>query len=276
MLIALRHRQLVRFCKTEAEDFLNDLITATIPITISDGLRPAALLTPQGRILYDLLISRDDGGDILVELDAARAESFIKKMTMYRMRRDVMITADDCPVFAGFDLESSHVGIVRDTRFEDAVYRVYGDTTNSDRTDNADLWTAYRYQHGVAEGIIDLPPEKALPLEARLDLNEGISFEKGCYIGQEVTARTRYRGLVKRSYLPVSLPSQVQVPQDITAGGKVVGEVLGAVTINDRGLGLASIRLDALDTGTELSIKEGIITPQYPARLMPLPEVSKK
>jgi folate-binding protein YgfZ len=272
MLIALPHRQLVCVGGTETEDFLDNLITATVPAKTSDGIRPAALLTPQGRILYDFLISRKDDGDILLELDAVQIEDFIKKMTMYRMRRNVTITADDRPVYAGLDLKSPHEGMIKDTRFEDAVFRIYGDARRKDVTGDTDLWTAFRYQHGVAEGVADLPPGKALPLEARLDLNEGINFEKGCYIGQEVTARTRYRGLIKRTYLPVILPSLIEAPQDISADGKVVGEVLGSVVAEAGVLGLASIRLDALDAGTELTIDAGTVTPQYPARLMPLPK----
>ena len=90
----LDRRSLVRFSGDEASDFLNDLITAyTIAIdagTVQQGM----LLTPQGRILYDLLISRD-GDDFLLEVDAERRADFIKKMMMYRLRRPVQITPDD-------------------------------------------------------------------------------------------------------------------------------------------------------------------------------------
>ena len=133
---------------------------------------------------------------------------------------------------------------------------------------------------GWRKGRIDLLPEKALPLEARLDLDQGISFEKGCYIGQEVTARTRYRGLVKRSYLPVRLnytdkSHEWNLPQDITLDDRVVGQVLGMAEDDDGVIGLASIRLEAINAVIEnsatLTIDDANLTPLFPERLMPLP-----
>ena len=288
MIIALPHRSLIRFGKDDAAPFLNDLITAKVPETAEDSVRPAALLTPQGRILFDMLISRD-GEDILIELDQSRADAFMKKMMMYRLRRDVSITADDRPVFAC--LKANHQGempknMLLDTRFGDNVFRIYHAPEGSEVTDNHEIsddiaaYQAYRYQHGVPEGADELLPEKALPLEARLDLDQGISFEKGCYIGQEVTARTRYRGLVKRSYLPVLLPANITAPAEITKGTKVVGELFGIAPHEDGFIGLASIRLDALPQGQDhnqeqtdnpLMINDQTITPTFPARLMPLP-----
>ena len=268
MLISLPHRALITFGGAEAIPFLNDLITAAIPET-QDGVRPAALLTPQGRILFDLLISRQ-GDDILVELDRDRAEPFMKKMMMYRLRRDVTITADPRAVHVIIG-DADVAGNIRDTRFTDPVYRVYGDAPTPAQ-DDADRYKALRYQQGIAEGSDELTPEKALPLEARLDLDHGISFEKGCYIGQEVTARTRYRGLVKRSYLPVSLTQNTQAPCDITSNGKVVGELLGCAHTQDGLIGLGSLRLDALEGDTPLIADGHPVTPQFPERLMPLPK----
>ncbi len=268
MIINLPHRALVRLSKPDAVDFLNDLITAAVPAHANDGIRPAALLTPQGRILFDLLISRD-GDDILIELDEDRRDAFIKKMMMYRLRRDVGITADPQKVHAV--IGACDDAVVTDTRFPNQVARLYREDHDSDVVQDVNIWTALRYEHGVAEGAAELPPEKALPLEARLDLNDGISFEKGCYIGQEVTARTRYRGLVKRSYLPVVMNTAISTPHDITANGKVVGEVLGVVDHDDQVMGLASIRLDAVNNEVPLLVADETITPLYPERLMPLP-----
>ncbi|MCE2516555.1 MAG: folate-binding protein, partial [Alphaproteobacteria bacterium] len=99
MIAQLHRRALVRFDGDDAAAFLNDLITASTVDMTEGELRPAALLTPQGRVLFDLLISRD-GDAIVLELDAERRQALIKKMTMYRMRRAVEITADDRPVHA--------------------------------------------------------------------------------------------------------------------------------------------------------------------------------
>jgi len=270
--LTLPSRALVRFGGAEAVDFLNDLITADAA-TIPEGqLRPAMLLTPQGRVLFDFLISRD-GDDLVIELDRERRAEFIKKMTLYRMRRAVTITPDDRAVEVKINGDE---GLI-DPRFDGSVRRLYEDFDQSaiDPQDET-LWQAYRYRQGVAEGANDLPPEKALPLEARLDLNDGISFQKGCYIGQEVTARTRYRGLIKRSYLPVRLDQPIETPCDVMAEGRLAGEVLGLVQDEGGWLGLGSIRLDALAAQSALTVDGQVITPLFPERLMPLPAPKDK
>ena len=269
-------RSLVRFSGDEAGDFLNDLITADTNAIDAGTVQQGMLLTPQGRILYDLLISRD-GNDFLLEVDAERRADFIKKMMMYRLRRPVQITPDDQNVYAVINANDGKEGLI-DQRFNGAVMRYYGTRDDAIGTDPG--YQALRYRYGVAEGAIDLPPEKALPLEARLDLDHGISFEKGCYIGQEVTARTRYRGLVKRSYLPVRVDRADgthawDLPQDITLDDRVVGQVLGMAEDDDGVIGLASIRLETINTvienGVTLAIDNASLTPLFPERLMPLP-----
>ncbi|MGC6485181.1 MAG: folate-binding protein, partial [Candidatus Puniceispirillales bacterium] len=188
------------------------------------------------------------------------------KLKLYRLRRAVTITADDTPVHAVIGTaENSR----RDPRFAETVSRFYGAV---DTAAEEAAFTAFRWQHGVFEGAAELIPEKALPLEARLDLDAGISFEKGCYIGQEVTARTRYRGLVKRSFVPVRLTSVLASPAQITAAGKDAGDLLACLADGDAALGLASVRLAFLnDPETPLEVGGEVITPFLPPRLLPLP-----
>ena len=138
---------------------------------------------------------------------------------------------------------------------------------------------ALRYAQGIAEGIADLPPQKALPLEARLDLNQGVSFDKGCYIGQEVTARTRYRGLVKRCYIPVRLNAWVETPADIDFAGKNGGVLLNitadiAAEYDGGYIGLASLRLAAI--GQPITAGGHELTQIFPKRLLPLPAAKEK
>lgn len=269
MIFNLPHRSLVRLSGAEASNFLNDLMTASIP---DEGVCPAALLTPQGRVLFDLLVCRE-GDDILLELDGDRRDEFIKKMTMYRLRRDVDITSDERFVHACSDQEYGGEGLVLlDARFPRDTFRIYS-LAPLDGED-VEAWKAFRYEQGVAEGFFEIPPEKALPLEARLDLDGGIDFDKGCYIGQEVTARTRYRGLVKRCYLPVRLPQTAQIPQNILAGEKLVGEIFDLASDEEGAIGMAAIRLDALEG--KLTLDNGdAVTPHYPERLLPLPSRKK-
>ena len=137
-----------------------------------------------------------------------------------------------------------------------------------------------RWKLGIPEGAIELPPEKALPLEARLDLNEGISFQKGCYIGQEVTARTQYRGLVKRAYAPLTIENlndDFTTPANITdSSGSEAGTIFDIAITQDASLGLASLRLEYLKDATtepiaDLQANGARVTPFIPERLLPLP-----
>lgn len=269
MIGHLTLRGLVAIDGDEAAPFLNDLITANTLDLPEGAVRQSLLLTPQGRVLFDMLISRDGDG-FLIELDLERRDAFIKKMSMYRLRRAVNIAADAREVYALTD----HTEGFQDSRFDQGVMRFYGNRDDADAAD-AD-WQAFRYQHGVAEGAIDLPPEKALPLEARLDLNDGISFEKGCYIGQEVTARTRYRGLLKRVYFPIRSADLIAAPCDIEQSGKNAGHILSMVAAGesdgDEGfIGLASVRLEALQDDAPITADGHVITVEQPARLLPIP-----
>ena len=141
-----------------------------------------------------------------------------------------------------------------------------------------EVFTRLRWQHGIFEGAAELPPEKALPLEARLDLDDGISFEKGCYIGQEVTARTRYRGLVKKSCVPVKISASVSTPVRIMADGKDAGDLLTLMDDADGAIGVAVIRLAMLtEDAPALHTDDGaLVTPLLPPRLLPCPALGQK
>jgi len=261
----LPERGLISVRGDEAGEFLHDLVTADICDLPEEMVRPAALLTPQGRILHDLLISRDDAG-FLIECDTTARDDLLRRLKLFRLRRKIDLEETDLPVHA------SIVGVgLKDERFTGDVCRLYrnpglpvdGDT---------DAWKRFRWLHGVPEGGRDLPSEKALPLEARLDLNNGISFEKGCYVGQEVTARTRYRGLVKRSYVPVRADRMIDAPADIEVEGKQAGLLLDTVRDGEGCLGLASVRLEYLRKERSVFLAGGVaVTLFIPERLLPLP-----
>lgn len=269
-LYRLSSRALIRLAGDEAVPLIDDIVTADIGNLPPGMIRPGALLTPQGRILFDMNLSRD-GDDILIETDAERRDALISKLKLYRLRRAVDITPDDRPVHA---VTGQTEGMLPDPRFPFEAGRFYGEASQAE---DEDAFTRLRWQHGIFEGSAELTPEKALPLEARLDLDEGISFEKGCYIGQEVTARTRYRGLVKRSFVPVRLNTPagqpIETPQQITAEGKDAGDLLASLPDGKGRLGLASVRLAFLNNDDAVSLKAGdvAVTPILPPRLKPLP-----
>jgi len=264
-LYSLPQRGLLAVHGPEAEGFLHDLVTADIRGLPEGSVRPGALLTPQGRILHDLLISRDGTG-FLLECDITAREDLFRRLKLFRLRRNLVLEPDDRPVHA----RAGAAAGLKDERFAENVRRYYGDLEGD--AASAEAWKHFRWLRGVPEGGLELPPEKALPLEARLDLSNGISFDKGCYIGQEVTARTRYRGLIKRSYVPFRGSALIAPPADVHVDGRDAGFILDTVSYGEGCLGLASLRLEYLRQDAASFDAGGIaISPFVPPRLSPLP-----
>lgn len=265
-LFFLPERSLISVHGPEAEDFLHDLVTADIRNLPEKVVRPSALLTPQGRILYDMLISRDEDG-FLLECDLAGRDDLLRRLKLFRLRRKLDLETVGLAVHAS----TSGPGL-KDERFAETVYRRYGESEDKTGGDN-EGWKKFRWRRGVPEGGKELPSGQALPLEARFDLSHGISFEKGCYIGQEVTARTRYRGLIKRSYVPIHAPELITSPADVMVEGRNAGVILDTVLHGDGCLGLASLRLEYLSQPDARFEAGGIpLTPFVPPRLSPLPQ----
>jgi len=271
VIVPLRQRGSLMVTGDAACDFLNDLLTLNIRTITPDQVMPAALLTPQGRILFDLLISQTAQGYRL-ECDSDVMPMLVQKLRLYRMRRPVEIAPSADAVIAAYgSVEDSHWLI--DTRFslagaeEHLAWRRYDTAPTQDPTEGspdhdklAEAYQAARYRLAIAEGQTELPTEKALPLEARLADLGAISFDKGCFIGQEVTARTRYRGLLKRRYMPIKTAQCFPIPTDVICDGKPVGEVLGLAKDQDGWVGLANIRLDAAESGKPLTAGDTAIT----------------
>lgn len=270
MIVPLYQRAALNVTGDEALDFLNDLLTLNIAQIDPHQVLPTALLTPQGRILFDLLISQIDHGYRL-ECDIELLPVLVKKLRLYRMRRQVEIAPCENVVIAAYGAVDGSDWLA-DTRFsragaEHQAWRRYDKPsaqTGADMTPEHSVETesyrAARYRLAIAEGAREMPTEKALPLEARLDDLGAISFDKGCFIGQEVTARTRYRGLLKRRYMAIQASANFPIPADIICDGRPVGEVLGLAQEQEGWVGLANIRLDAIESGKPLTAADAAIT----------------
>ena len=205
-------RRLIRVSGADATDFLQSLITANVETLPGDTARASALLTPQGRVLVDFLVSRTDDG-FMIECDAEQAEELFTRLRRYRLRRPVDLAhetglsvwilwetttpPDNPPATLPATLP---VGALRDSRHPDLGWRLLAPadaTANAQGSDtepaSLDMWHAVRIAAAIPQGPVDLLPERALMLAAGLDRLGAVDFEKGCYVGQEVTARTHYR-----------------------------------------------------------------------------------
>ena len=260
----LADRRLIRVSGTGAEEFLNNLITADVENLPEGEARAAALLTPQGKILFDFMIWRD-GGDYLIETGAAEQDALLRRLTMYKLRAPVDLKAETVEGVSVFWNENAPTAGIRDGRFGKAgidLYRIPGASASGDIA----AYDALRVEHGIAQSGRDYALQDAFPHDVLMDVNDGVSFKKGCFVGQEVVSRMKHRGTARRRVVTVSAEGALPTSgTEITADGKPVG-TLGTVCGNRA---LAIVRIDriadALASGTPLLAETVPVTVALPA-----------
>jgi tRNA-modifying protein YgfZ len=179
-------RALIRLSGEDVRGFLQGLITNDVT-----GALPvwAGLLTPQGKALFDFLVWADDD-NLLIDCEAEQADALAKRLSLYRLRR--AITIERAPELA------VHWSLDRADACPDPRLAALGYRWIAPPTEPATGWHAHRRSLGVAEGVAELGQDKTLWLETNAAELNGVSFTKGCYIGQENTARMNYRSKVNR------------------------------------------------------------------------------
>lgn len=254
----LNDRCLIALSGPDAEHFLQNIVTVDLDVLAEGEIRPGALLTPQGKILFDFLVSRAGGNTLLLECRADVADDFIRRLMLYKLRAKVEISKQDQSIVAvswGDDSNASQSDSIRlaDRRFAMpvSVFRSYGDLSAADA--DVAAWHAFRIGQGVAESGTDYALGDAFPHDVLLDEFGGVGFRKGCYVGQEVVSRMQHRGTARRRVLLVSGDSDLPAPgAEITAGRRVLG-ALGSASGKS---GLAILRIDrvkdAMDAGLEI------------------------
>lgn len=243
----LKDRALVSVSGAEAEHFLQNIVTTDLDQLGTGEAKPGALLTPQGKILFDFLVSRPGDNAFLLECRADIADDFMRRLMLYRLRAKVDISKQEQSLVSvewridstASDFDSGKAEpAVADRRFADGnVVRVYGV-----RSGEGDLaaWHAFRIAHGVAESGGDYHLSDAFPHDVLLDQNGGVGFKKGCYVGQEVVSRMQHRGTARRRVLIVSAEAPLPAHgTELTVDGRPVG-TLGS-TADSAGLAVARI-----------------------------------
>lgn len=247
-------RSLILIGGADAEHFLQNLVTTDIDMLEAGEARPGALLTPQGKILFDFLISRD-GTAFRLECPALAASDFERRLMLYRLRAKVEISvADHAAVCAGWQFDAAPSGTewLRDRRFPDdrTAWRSY-DHVAADSGEAE--WRAYRIATGISESGEDFALGEAFPHDVLFDQTGGVGFRKGCYVGQEVVSRMHHRGTARRRVLIATAQSALPEPGSaVTAAGKAIGSMGGSAGST----GLAMVRIDrakeAIDTGAPI------------------------
>ncbi|EEE39068.1 aminomethyl transferase family protein [Rhodobacteraceae bacterium KLH11] len=209
------NRRILRLTGKDTDSFLQGLITNDIE-RLADGLVYAALLTPQGKYLADFFLKRDGKG-VLLDVDEALADGLIKRLTMYKLRADVTIEATDLNLQRGTG--AAPEGALPDPRHSDLGWRAYSGAPESD--DGSD-WDAIRVRLCIPETGIELTPDSYI-LESGFDALNGLDFKKGCYVGQEVTARMKHKTELRKGLRVVEVTGSAPVGTEILSGGKPVG-----------------------------------------------------
>jgi len=189
----LNDRALVRLSGEDVHGFLQGLITNDMDRLGEDRPIWAGLLTPQGKVLFDFIVW-PAGHDVLIDCEAAQADALIRRLSLYRLRRKITIERDDSLAVHWSTAGNGPL----DPRLPALGRRwlAYAD-------DPATGWLAHRLSLGVTEGVAELGQDKTLWLECNAAELNGVSFEKGCYVGQENTARMNYRAKVNRRLVVV-------------------------------------------------------------------------
>jgi len=239
----LEDRAMVHVTGVDARAFLQGLLTHDVASLVPERPLWAALLSPQGKALFDMILFDDGGGGVWLDCEAARADDLVRRLTMYRLKRAVGIERSPVGVLAVWG-EERRAGWPDDPRLAALGQRSPGYPVAG--AADAAAYRAHRYTLGVPEGAADLGIDATLWLEANAAELNGVSFAKGCYVGQENTARMHYRANVRRRLLPVELTADPGEAREIMAGERAAGELrgfAGARGIAWLRLGLASAAL---------------------------------
>ncbi len=199
----LADRAVVRVGGTEARAFLNGLVTQDMGKLVEGAPLWSALLSPQGKALFDFLLWADGAEDVLIDCEAEQAEALVRRLTLYRLRRPVTIARDDSLTV---HWSPDAPGKPEDPRLPGLGHRWIA-PADEGQTMADPVWRAWRHSHGITEGVAELGSDQTLWLEANARELNGVDFAKGCYVGQENTARMHYRQKVNRRLvvLPLAL-----------------------------------------------------------------------
>ena len=199
----------------------------------------AAMLTPQGKYLADFLILPDDDS-LLLDVDARLADDLMRRLSMYRLRAAVELAETPLQVTRGTG--PAPVGAIPDPRHPALGWRLYGETGGDDGTD----WDAIRVAHIIPETLVELIPNETYILEAGFERLHGVDFRKGCYVGQEVTARMRHKTELRKGLVGVAVDGEAPVGTPILTGN---GREAGVLYTQSGGRGIAHLRFDRMGEG---------------------------
>ncbi len=226
-------RKVLKVTGEDRESFLQGLVTNDVPGD-AGTLVYAALLTPQGKYLADFFLWKE-GDALFLDADAEQAPALFQRLSMYKLRADVGL--EDAGLSVSRGRGTPPPGAMADPRHAELGWRFYGpEPSDDDSTD----WNAIRVDHCIPEAGTELIPDDTYILEAGFERLNGVDFKKGCYVGQEVTARMKHKTELRKGFATVHVEGEAPVGTQINADGKSVGTLFTQAN----GKGIAYLRFD--------------------------------
>jgi tRNA-modifying protein YgfZ len=246
-----RERAVLSLTGAETEHFLHNLVTADV-LGLADGeARYAALLTPQGKILFDFFVIRTAEG-FLLDCAASQLEELQKRLTFYRLRAKIAIEVrPDLEVGVALEKPNGLMAYI-DPRSLRIGWRIIA------KAGTLPVGTGYevaRIALGLADSDGDIGSSQLFPHEANFDLLGAVSFTKGCYVGQEVVSRMEHRATARSRIVTVEFENTTN-GSEIRSGDKMIGSVLSS----SGNMALALVRMDRLDNATQPLLTDGVTT----------------
>ena len=273
----LPERAVLRITGEDARHFLQGLVTSDVEALIPGEARFAALLTPQGKILFDffaIAVAEDEGGGFVLDAPRPLADALAERLGFYKLRARIEIAKrPDLAVAVVLDgAPSEELGLVyRDPRVAGLGTRIVLPAEGAAKSlheagfavGEAEAWQRQRIALGVPEGGQDFVYGDTFPHEADMDQLNGVDFAKGCFVGQEVVSRMEHRGLARTRVVPIAYEHAAPIAGvDVKIGERAAGFVGSAAD----GRGLAKLRLDRVEEG--LAANERLSAGNVPIRLV--------
>lgn len=249
-------RTLIRVSGPDAVSFLNNLLTQDVSKLETAGAQYAALLSPQGKVIADAILSGGEGGSIFLDVDETRRDELLRRLLLFKLRADVAIedcSSDVALVFDASAFDGAHV----DPRFPDGGLgwrKIVAKDADAGLPLGNELFEAQRLAFGIPDLASDAAPEEVFALEALLEELNGVDFQKGCFIGQENVSRMKRRATTRKKFCPITFDGEAPAfGAPVRAGEAEIGSVRTGV----RGRAIALLRLDraheAMEHGVNLT-----------------------
>jgi folate-binding protein YgfZ len=259
---SLPDRAVVELTGEDRVAFLQGLVSNDVAAAAPGHAVWAALLTPQGKWLADFFIFAE-ADRLLLDVEAAQAAALVQRLSRFRLRSKVALAVvQGFSVQAGWGAAALPVGVsAPDPRHPEAGWRALLAEPSPAADATPEDYDRHRLALGLPDGSRDMEAEKSLLLEAGFDELAGISWSKGCYMGQELTARTKYRGLLKKRLFPVAVEGAL--PARGTPVLREDGAETGEMRSGRDGLGLALLRMP-VQAGQALRCGDAVLRARVP------------